>query len=118
MVHSSGVAGVQCSILIMTPAETTGNGIETLSDRQLIEVLVTQVAVLQSNVDILQQCVGALQSSVYALQGSVDHIDTGVHGVTRFIDEHLPLLKRFTDPGAAVRGFLAPGRKVKGPVRQ
>lgn len=86
----------------MTPAETNGNGIKTLSnqtDRQVIE----EIWRLQ------HQIIGALAG----LGMQAEHHDTVLHGVTQFIDEHRPLLSRFTDPGAAVRAFL-PGGKRKG----
>ena len=83
----------------MPETETSGNGIETLSDRKLLEHIWARIENVSGQISMLQH--------------SVDHIDTGVHGVTRFIDEHMPLLKRFTDPGAAARSFLG-ARKPKG----
>jgi DNA repair protein RadC len=83
---------------IMPQTETTGNGIETLSDRELLEILLAKA--------------DALAGMIAALQDSIDHTDTGVHGIQQLIDQHMPLLKRWTDPGSAVRGFL-PGSKRK-----
>lgn len=39
------------------------------------------------------------------------HHDSGLHEIRQFIDEHRPLIQRFTDPGAMVRGFLPGGKK-------
>lgn len=88
----------------MTQAETTSNGIETLSDRELLERIWAKLEILSLQVE---------DETSQSRQRDLHH-DSSLHEIRQFIDQHRPLLERFTDPGSAVRAFLPGGRKVKG----
>jgi hypothetical protein len=75
----------------MATPKTSGNPTETLSDHDVLMVTLDR------------------------LERKLDHIDEGLHELTRFIDLHKPALARglaLMDPGAKVRAML-PSRKAK-----
>lgn len=74
----------------MPAPETPGKTDETLSDAELAG---------QLGADIMAR--------LELHQKQLDHIDTMVHELVQFVDEHRPLLARFTRWAAAGKGWRA-----------
>lgn len=96
----------------MTPQETKGNVQDTLSN-----VTMTDAAVLRYTADQVE----ALIETCEGLGKRIDHVDEVAHqvdqkvtAITETLEKYRPLLERFADPGAAVRGFLGGKRKQTG----
>ena len=90
----------------MGPAETPGNGIETVSD--------TELALLRIEAH-LERIDAQHRERAAELERKLDHVDEQIHGLVRLIDEHKPLLAQaaaLADPGAKVRAMLHP-KKAK-----
>jgi hypothetical protein len=81
---------------------TPNDGQGTLSDREFLTMLATYVEGIAASVD-------ALADAREMDRKQLDHIDTMVHEITQFVDEHKPALNRalsFLEPGKSWRDYL------------
>ena len=82
----------------MRPAETTGNQVQTVSDKADVVAILFRI-----------------EAHIDRLETKIDHTDEQIHSLVRVIDEHRPLLARaaaLADPGAKVRAMLHTRRKA------
>ena len=103
-------------MLAAVTVETPNDEAKTLSDRAFLEGLARQVSGIVGLVDGLSQDAQVTLGLLEMHAKQLDHIDTMVHEVHQFIEEHRPALNRalnFLDAGKSMRGYLA-GRPRKG----
>ena len=97
------------------PLETPNDELETLSDRQFLEGLAKQVSGIAGLLDGLSQDAQVTLGLLEMHAKELDHIDTMVHEIHQFIEEHRPALNRalgFLDAGKSWRDYLKHRRET------
>ena len=87
----------------MPDTETPNDNRETLSDREFLHEIAERIS------GPVNAILAELRAEQEITRKQLDHIDTMLHEVHQFIEEHKPALGRalsFLDPGRSMRDYL------------
>jgi len=93
----------------MPHTQTPNDQAETLSDSQFLNQLGDAVAELSKGVAMLLETANLLLDARELDRKQLDHVDSMIHELVRFVDEHRPALSRalaFLEPGKGIRDYL------------